>query len=157
MEVKEDAFVDPSPSASAATTAPIEQQKKKPSLQKSKAPEAQGGYARCRQAIDAGLDKYQSGDYNGALELFQLALELPGNGFMRMEGSPKEYACASEGEENSCLYNMACCWVKMNKPAAALTCIEALLENNFDEFQTIRTDPDLAPLRGGELDKLLGK
>ena len=33
----------------------------------------------------------------------QLSLELPGRGFMRLAGSPKEYACASEGEENAAL------------------------------------------------------
>ena len=33
----------------------------------------------------------------------QLSLELPGSGVMRLAGSPKEYSCASEGEENAAL------------------------------------------------------
>ena len=40
---------------------------------------------------------------------------------------------------------------------SALTVLEALLENNFTAYQALRTDPDLAPLRGPELDKLLAK
>ena len=40
---------------------------------------------------------------------------------------------------------------------AALTVLEALVDNGFDSFQAIRTDPDLAPVRGPELDKLLAK
>lgn len=33
----------------------------------------------------------------------QLSLELPGSGVMRLAASPKEYSCASEGEENAAL------------------------------------------------------
>lgn len=45
----------------------------------------------------------------------QLSLELPGAGVMRLAGSPKEYSCASEGEENAALYNMACCWAALGQ------------------------------------------
>ena len=40
---------------------------------------------------------------------------------------------------------------------SALTVLEALLDNNFTDFAAIRADPDLAPLRGPDLDKLLSK
>ena len=40
---------------------------------------------------------------------------------------------------------------------AALTVLEALLDNEFDQVATIRSDADLAPLRGPDLDKLLSK
>ncbi len=40
---------------------------------------------------------------------------------------------------------------------SALTVLEALLDNDFDDFNGIRTDPDLASLRGPELDSLLAK
>ena len=89
--------------------------------------------------------------------MFQLALELPGSGFMRMAGSPKEYACASEGEEQAALYNMACSYCRMGQPSAALTCLEALLDSGFEDYNAIRSDPDLASARGGELDKLVSK
>jgi hypothetical protein len=118
---------------------------------------------------------------------------------MRLSGSVREYACASEGEENAALYNMACCWAVLGQkqvqsgqphnaivhwglhpcralcclrpfasfckavveclPAlqSALTVLEALLDNSFDDYAAIRTDPDLALLRGPELDQLLSK
>ena len=34
---------------------------------------------------------------------------------MRMSGSVREYSCASDGEENAALYNMACCWAKLGQ------------------------------------------
>jgi hypothetical protein len=55
------------------------------------------------------------------------------------------------------MFNMACCWVRLGKPAAALSCVEALVDNNFEDFNAIQTDPDLGSLRGAELDKILAK
>ena len=76
---------------------------------------------------------------------------------MRMSGSVREYSCPSEGEENAALYNLACCYAALGQKQAALTVLEALLENNFEDAAAIRSDPDLASLRGAELDKLLSK
>jgi hypothetical protein len=45
-----------------------------------------------------------------AIAMFNLALELPGNGAYRMPGSPREYSCPSDAEETAALYNMACCY-----------------------------------------------
>ncbi len=116
------------------------------------------GPRRSKDAINAGLDLFQQENYTGAVEMFQLALELPGSGFMRMAGSPKEYACASEGEEHSALFNMACAYCKMNQASAALTCIEALLESGFEDYNALKTDADLAVARqGSEFDRLIGK
>ncbi|PSC71097.1 Tetratricopeptide-like helical [Micractinium conductrix] len=112
---------------------------------------------RAREAIDAGLQKFAAGEYQTAVDLFQLSLELPGSGVMRMSGSVREYSCASEGEENAALYNMACCYAALGQKQAALTVLEALLDNEFDQVATIRSDADLAPLRGPDLDKLLSK
>ena len=35
--------------------------------------------------------------------MFNLALELPGNGAYRLPGSPREYLCPSDAEENAAL------------------------------------------------------
>lgn len=70
-------------------------------------------------ALCCAVQEYGAGRYQAALDLFQLALELPGSGYMRMSGSPKEYSCASEGEENAALYNMACCWVALGQKQAS--------------------------------------
>lgn len=46
------------------------------------------------------------------------AVQLPGSGVMRLSGSVREYSCASEGEENAALYNMACCWARLGQKQA---------------------------------------
>lgn len=40
----------------------------------------------CGDAIQQGLEEFNKGNYDRALDLFTSALELPGNGFMRMSG-----------------------------------------------------------------------
>lgn len=104
-----------------------------------------------------GLEAYQAKQYQQAVALFEQALELPGSGSMRLAGTVREYACASQGEEHAALYNMACAYVAMGQNTPALTCIDGLLDSGFDDFQTLRTDPDMAALRGPELDALVGK
>jgi hypothetical protein len=60
----------------------------------------------CKQAIDRGLQLFQEKKFQEAVDLFNLALELPGNGAYRMPDSPREYSCPSDAEENAALYNM---------------------------------------------------
>ena len=43
------------------------------------------------EAIALGIEKLQGGDPRAAIDLFQRALELPGNGAYRLAGTPKEY------------------------------------------------------------------
>ena len=76
---------------------------------------------------------------------------------MLFAGTVREYSCPSEGEEHAALYNMACAYARLGQRGPALTCLEGLLEAGFDDFKSIRSDPDLAPVRGGELDQLLAK
>jgi hypothetical protein len=52
---------------------------------------------------------------------------------------------------------MACAYASMGSKESAYTCLDAAMENGFDDFAALRADPDLEPLRGPELDKLLGK
>jgi hypothetical protein len=61
-------------------------------------------------------------EYEDAVALFQLALELPGSGAFRLEGTVKEYRCPSEGEENAALYNTACCYALLGKRVGASLC-----------------------------------
>ena len=76
---------------------------------------------------------------------------------MRMSGSVREYSCPSDGEESAALYNMACAYAVLGEKPAALTVLEALLDAGFDQYDAVRQDPDLAPLRGPELEKLIAK
>jgi len=115
------------------------------------------GPRRCKEAIDQGLACFGSKQYQEAIDLFNLALELPGNGAYRLPGSPREYSCPSDAEENAALYNLACCYAQLGQRTAALTCLEAVLENGFDDATTIRSDPDLQPVQGSELEGLLNK
>eukprot|EP00775_Hariotina_reticulata_P003889 gene3890-4144_t len=86
-------------------------------------------FKKCKDAIDAGLEAFQRKDYLAAIDLFNTALELPGNGAYRLSGSPREYACPSDAEEHACLYNMACCYAQLGQQQAALTCLESILES----------------------------
>lgn len=115
------------------------------------------GPKRCKEAIDAGLAAFQQRQFQAAIDLFNLALELPGNGAYRLPGSPREYLCPSDAEENAALYNMACCYAQMGQADAALTCLEAVLENGFADVATLQSDPDLAPVSGPQLQQLVDK
>jgi len=45
------------------------------------------GPQTCSEAIALGLEAFDRSDFDGALERFTQALELPGNGAMRMAGA----------------------------------------------------------------------
>lgn len=140
---RRDALVASSDQAGSAAAAAIAQDPNRPK--------------RCKDAIDAGLILFKERKYQDAVAMFNVALELPGNGAYRLGGSPREYSCPSDAEEVAALYNMACAYSQLGEKAAAITCLEAVLENGFEDYATIRSDPDLAPLRGRDLDGLLGK
>lgn len=53
-----------------------------------------GAHPRARtagEAIEAGIARLNAGEAQAAVELFQAALELPGNGAFRMSGTVREY------------------------------------------------------------------
>ena len=108
-----------------------------------------------REAIDAGLELYDKGDFREALALFTKSLELPGMGAVRLSGRVKEYSCASQGEENAALYNMACCYAQLGQRDSALECLSGLLDNGYEDFEQLRQDEDLAAIRGQKFDQLL--
>ncbi|KAG2432906.1 hypothetical protein HXX76_008636 [Chlamydomonas incerta] len=112
---------------------------------------------RCKEALDKGLELFKQKQYDQAIALFNLALELPGNGAYRLQGSPREFSCPSDAEEQAALYNMSCAYAQMGQRDACLTCLEAVLESGFEDYKTMRADPDLAPVRGAAFDELLGR
>ncbi|BDA46384.1 probable protein MET1, chloroplastic at C-terminar half [Coccomyxa sp. Obi] len=109
------------------------------------------------EAIQRGIEELKAGRPNEAIELFQAALELPGNGCMRFAGTVREYRCASEGEEQAALYNMACAYAALRQTESALTCLEGAFEAGLSDYAAVRSDPDLDAVRGPELDKLVSK
>jgi len=95
-------------------------------------------------AISQGMQLSSKGDFSGALELFEMALTLPGSGTLRDRKKAREL---SEGEKISALYNIACCHSQLGDERNGLVSLAGSLEAGFDDFDTARTDPDLAPLR----------
>lgn len=47
----------------------------------------------------------------------------------------------------SALFNMACCYSQLEEVDSGIACIRGLLEDGFDDFATLRSDPDLQYLR----------
>lgn len=72
-------------------------------------------------------------------------------------GRATEYSCPSETEERAAMYNIACCYAKMNEKASCLTFIKGLLECGFDDFEILKKDKDLEIVRGKELNELIAE
>lgn len=86
------------------------------------------------QKLTAGLASYKAGDYEEALVQFETVLGL--------QPSRKEDAVAS--------YNVACCYSKLGEVEAGLLALEAAMNAGFEDYKTIRADPDLTTLRESE-------
>ncbi|KAJ7231257.1 hypothetical protein O6H91_Y457600 [Diphasiastrum complanatum] len=86
------------------------------------------------EELNEGLKLYKAGNYESALEKFESVLGL--------KPEPREEAVAS--------YNVACCYSKLNQVEAGLSALEEAMEAGFDDFKTIRMDPDLQTLRNSE-------
>lgn len=83
------------------------------------------------QELDAGLKLYKQGKYEEALGHFESVLGL--------KPEAREEAVAS--------YNVACCYSKLNQIESGLQALEEAMEAGFDDYKTVREDPDLALLR----------
>ncbi|XP_047316705.1 protein MET1, chloroplastic [Impatiens glandulifera] len=88
-----------------------------------------------------GLQLYKNGKYDEALEKFESVL-----------GSRPTAV-----ESSVASYNVACCYSKLNQIQAGLSALEDALNNGYEDFKTIRTDPDLANIRKSEEFELLMK
>lgn len=94
-----------------------------------------------RELFDDGLDKFQSGDYEGAL--------LDWENVLGME--PKQYVSDTFQRVTSIYqttaYNIACCYGKMNQVEAGLSALEDALRAGFEDYGKVRKDPNLSVLR----------
>ena len=72
---------------------------------------------------------------------------LSGEGRFRYAGQATEFSGPSQSEEHAALYNIVCCYGKLGEMDSAMTCLEALLDLEFEDFETLRSDPDLAEVR----------
>lgn len=96
------------------------------------------------EAIEQGLQVFNEGDTVRALQLFQRSLTLPGTGMKRFRDKPREI---SDEEKQAALYNTACCLGRMGEPEEALKAVAGCLDNGYTDFDVLRRDPDLAPVR----------
>lgn len=83
------------------------------------------------EELDAGLKLYKAGKYEEALVHFESVLGL--------KPEAREEAVAS--------YNVACCYSKLNQVDAGLQALEEAMNAGFEDYKTVREDPDLALLR----------
>ncbi|GFR49541.1 hypothetical protein Agub_g11585 [Astrephomene gubernaculifera] len=100
-----------------------------------------------REAIDQGNQLAKQARWQEALVLYERALTLPGTGIKRYRDRPPQ---ASDGERAAALFNAACCQAQLGDMRAGLVALAGCLEAGYDDFQQLRSDPDLAPLRGDE-------
>ncbi|KAG6549198.1 hypothetical protein Mapa_009184 [Marchantia paleacea] len=83
------------------------------------------------EELEQGLKSYRAGKYQEALEKFETVLGL------KPEFRESRVAC----------YNVACCYSKLNQIEAGLSALEDAMEAGFEDYKSIREDPDLANLR----------
>ena len=108
------------------------------------------------EAINKGLALYKDGQYQEALSMFTGALDLPGSGPIRSRkalvapaGPSRGYADASVSlnEQIAIHYNCACCYSRLDDTQSGLVSLVRAMEAGYDDYQNIRADPDIAPLR----------
>mmetsp|Transcript_5786 Transcript_5786/g.35942 ORF Transcript_5786/g.35942 Transcript_5786/m.35942 type:complete len:229 (+) Transcript_5786:128-814(+) len=97
-----------------------------------------------KEAIERGLDVYETKDYAGALAAFEQALNLPGTGVKRDKKKPAEL---SNGEKYSALYNIACCQAQLGEHRSGMMALAGCMEAGYEDYDNLRKDPDLEPLR----------
>lgn len=64
-------------------------------------------------------------------------------------------SCASEGEEIAALYNLACAYASLGRIESALASLEGAFSAGFEDYATLRRDPDLKSLQGPGLETLI--
>lgn len=108
-----------------------------------------------RGAIAIGLKSFEAGDYQGALQLFDKALALPGTGIKRFRDKP---AAISDGEKQAAYFNIACCYSKLGDAQKGLVAVAGCIEAGYMDFAQLRMDPDLETLRqDARFEGLLGR
>ncbi|KAL3688538.1 hypothetical protein R1sor_014847 [Riccia sorocarpa] len=83
------------------------------------------------EELNEGLKLYRAGKYEEALVRFESVLGL------EPESRESRVAC----------YNVACCYSKLNQVEAGLSALGDAMEYGFEDYKSVREDPDLANLR----------
>lgn len=126
-----------------------------------------------------GLKAYEKADYNEAIGMFKEALTLPGTGIKQYRSAMlrcqphvpldsgvhiqkcfcrDKPAVASDGEKISAYYNIACCLSQTGNTHDGLLALLEALQMGYEDFQQIRSDPDLEALRAdSKFEPLIGR
>ncbi|KAL4514289.1 hypothetical protein Ndes2526A_g04008 [Nannochloris sp. 'desiccata'] len=103
-----------------------------------------------RAAIAVGLKLTEANRWEEAQDYFERALNLPGTGIKRFRDKPPQL---SDGERIACMFNLACCQSRLGEEENiqnGLMAIAGCLEAGYDNWQQLRSDPDLENLRKSE-------
>lgn len=142
--------------------------------------DALGGYPvdpqplNFREAEVLGLRLMQEGQHEEALKVFQKGLNLPGSrtDIIRTKtlSGPSPVGGSTGGTEGRVVqtldefelqaahYNIACAYACLNKISEACQSLEQAFKYGFDNYATVRADPDLGSVHGTpEFDNLMQK
>lgn len=125
-----------------------------------------------REAEILGLTLMQDGDIERALKVFQQGLKLPGShtdiirtktlaGPSPVGGSAggtegKVVQSLDEFEMQAAHYNIACAFARLDKINESCTSLEKAFGFGFDNYATVRADPDLSSVHDTpEFDNLM--
>lgn len=117
-----------------------------------------------REAEVLGLTLMQEGQHEEALKVFQQGLKLPGSrrdiirtarvsGPSPVGGSKggtdgKLVQTLDEFEIQAAHYNIACAYASLGRVAQSCTSLEQAFQAGFDNYATVRADPDLDSVHG---------
>lgn len=117
-----------------------------------------------REAEVLGLKLMQEQKYEDALKAFQTGMKLPGSrtdvirtkslaGPSPVGGSmggyeSKKTVTLDEFELQAVHYNMACAYAQLALSAECVQALSQAFDNGFDNFSTVRADPDLESVKG---------
>jgi hypothetical protein len=70
----------------------------------------------------------------------------------------KNTVTLDEFELQAANYNMACAYAQLNNVPEAVAALERAFDSGFDNFATVKSDPDLDPVKGTpEFSSLMAK
>lgn len=125
-----------------------------------------------REAEVLGLRYMQEGDYERALNAFQRGMKLPGSRAdvvrTKMLSGPSPVGGSQGGTEGkvemrldefelqAAHYNIACAYAKLGNVVESVANLKMSFDSGFDNYATVRADPDLSAVHGtAEFDNLM--
>jgi tetratricopeptide (TPR) repeat protein len=119
-----------------------------------------------REAEVLGLRLMQEGQHEEALKVFQKGLKLPGSrkDIIRTQtlSGPSPVGGSSGGTEGKIVlkldefelqaahYNIACAYARLNQVVESCASLEQAFKVGFDNYATVRSDPDLDTVHGSD-------